>query len=84
MYTKLTLNIDQNVIKNAKMYAKRQKRSVSKLVEEYLSSISSSTNEKIGYNSLGPITKELVGIIKVKGKMNYKELLTDALIEKHI
>jgi hypothetical protein len=32
----------------------------------------------------GPITKELVGIIKVKGKQDYKELLTDALIEKYI
>jgi hypothetical protein len=84
MYTKLTLNIDQNVIEDAKKYAKHQKRSVSKLVEEYLSSISLSTNEKIGRNSLGPITKELVGIIKVKGKMDYKELLTDALMEKHI
>jgi hypothetical protein len=84
MYTKLTLNIDQNVIENAKKYAKHQKRSVSKLVEEYLSSISLSTNEKTGYNSLGPITKELVGIIKVKGKMDYKELLTNALMEKHI
>jgi hypothetical protein len=84
MYTKLTLNIDKNVIENAKKYAKHQKRSVSKLVEEYLSSISLSTNEKAGYNSLGPITKELVGIINVKGKMDYKELLTDALMEKYI
>jgi hypothetical protein len=87
MYTKLTLNIDQNVIENAKKYAKHQKRSVSKLVEEYLSLISSSSspaNEKTGYNSLGPITKELAGIIKIKGKMDYKELLTDALMEKHI
>jgi hypothetical protein len=83
MYTKLTLNIDQNVIENAKKYAKHQKRSISKLVEEYLSSISSSVNEKIGDNSLGPITKELVGIIKIKGKIDYKELLTDALMEKH-
>jgi hypothetical protein len=33
---------------------------------------------------LGPITKELVGIIKGKGKIDYKELLTDALMEKHI
>jgi hypothetical protein len=83
MYTKLTLNIDQNVIENAKKDAKHQKRSVSKLVEEYLSSISTSTNEKIGVDSLGPITKELVGIIKVKGKPDYKGLLIDALMEKH-
>jgi hypothetical protein len=84
MYTKLTLNIDQRVIENAKEYAKHQKRSVSKLVEEYLSSISSTTHEKIGYKTLGPITKELVGIITVKGKTNYKDLLTDTLMEKYL
>jgi hypothetical protein len=79
MYTKLTLNIDRRVIENAKKYAKHQKRSVSKLVEEYLSSISSTTNEKSEYNTLGPITKELVGIITIKGKPEYKEILTGAL-----
>ncbi|MDR1443931.1 MAG: DUF6364 family protein [Treponema sp.] len=42
--TKLTLNIDQKVIENAKEYAKHQKRSVSRLVEEYLSLISSTTH----------------------------------------
>jgi hypothetical protein len=84
VYTKLTLNIDQSVVENAKEYAKHQKRSVSRLVEEYLSSISSTTYEKIGYKTLGPITKELVGIIKVKGKTDYKELLTNALMEKYL
>jgi hypothetical protein len=83
MYTKLTLNIDQAVIENAKTYAKRNKRSVSKLVEEYLSSISLPTNAKIESTTLGPITKELVGMIKVKGKIDHKELLTDALTEKY-
>jgi hypothetical protein len=86
MYTKLTLSIDQNVIKNAKKYAKNQKRSVSKLVEEYLSSISLSVDKKVEYNTLGPITKELVGIIKMNKNTNtgYKEILTDALMEKYI
>jgi hypothetical protein len=84
MYNKLTLNIEQNVIKDAKIYAKNQKRSVSKLVEEYLSTISSKNNENIEYNSLGPITKELVGIIKIKENVNYKDILTEALIEKYL
>jgi hypothetical protein len=83
MYTKLTLNIEQNVVENAKIYAKNQKRSVSKLVEEYLASISlnKGANE---FNSLGPITKELVGIIKIKRDVNYKDILTDALMEKYL
>jgi hypothetical protein len=84
MYTKLTLSIDQNVIENAKKYAKNQKRSVSRLVEEYLSSISSSANKKIEYNTLGPITKELVGIIKVNKHTDHKDVLIDALMEKYI
>jgi hypothetical protein len=84
LYTKLTLSIDQNVIENAKKYAKSQKRSVSKLVEEYLYSISLSVDKKIEYNTLGPITKELVGIIKVNKHTDYKEILTDALIDKYI
>jgi hypothetical protein len=86
MYTKLTLSIDQNVIKNAKKYAKDQKRSVSKLVEEYLSSISSSSagGKEVEYNTLGPITKELVGIIKMNRNTDYKDILTDALMEKYL
>jgi major membrane immunogen (membrane-anchored lipoprotein) len=70
------------VIENAKKYAKDQKRSVSKLVEEYLSSLASSTDKGIEYDTLGPITKELVGIIKVNGHRDYKDILTDALMEK--
>jgi hypothetical protein len=83
MHTKLTLTIDHDVVENAKKYAKHQKRSVSKLVEEYLSSISSPPNAKIEPNTLGPITKELVGMIKAKGHIEYKEFLTDALMEKY-
>jgi hypothetical protein len=84
MYTKLTLSIDRNVIENAKRYAKDQKRSVSKLVEEYLYSISLSANNKIEYKTLGPITKELVGIIKVNGHADYKDILTDVLMKKYV
>ncbi|GHV81490.1 hypothetical protein AGMMS49991_00480 [Spirochaetia bacterium] len=88
MYNKLTLNIEQETIKNAKIYARNQRRSVSKLVEEYLSTISSRNNENIEHTSLGPITKELVGVIKIKeNKKNlikYKDILADALMEKYL
>lgn len=39
MTTKLTLSLDDQVIKNAKIYAKHQQTSVSKLVEVYLSDL---------------------------------------------
>ncbi|MDR3247994.1 MAG: DUF6364 family protein [Treponema sp.] len=81
MYTKLTLNIDQDVVENAKIYAKNTKRSVSKLVEEYLASIAHSNT--ISNKALGPITKDLAGIIKVDRDVDHKELLTEALMEKY-
>jgi hypothetical protein len=83
MYTKLTLNIDRDVVENAKIYAKDTKRSISKLVEEYLSSISKK-NVKNNDRPLGPITKELVGIIKIDKNIDYKELLSEALMEKYL
>jgi hypothetical protein len=82
MYTKLTLNIDHEVIENAKTYAKNNKRSVSRLVEEYLASISS--NKNTSRKSLGPITKEIAGIIKIEKNIDPGELLADALMEKYL
>jgi hypothetical protein len=83
MDTVLTLNIDQNVVENAKNYAKYAEKSVSQLVEEYLVSISV---EDKGQNDkpLGPITKKMAGIIKLDKNIDHKELLTDVLMEKYL
>jgi len=81
MNTKLTLNIDKNIINKAKSYALNQHISLSKLVEEYLKSLSSSSNDKL---VVAPITKELSNIIKNKTKINYKNSIEDYLISKHI
>ena len=82
MTTKLTLALDESIVQKAKKYAKKQKVSLSKLVEFYFSSlVSDSVDEQI---SLPPITTELSGMIKVKTSKDDKKLLTDALIEKHL
>ena len=78
----LTLNIDKNVFENAEMYAKQTKKTVSQLVEEYLFSISSIN--KVDYKPLGPITKQLAGIMKLDKNVNYKDLLSDTLSEKYL
>ena len=82
MDTILTLNIDQNVVENVEIYAKYTQKSISQLVEEYLLSISS---ESVADNNelLGPITKQLTGIIELKNNINYKDILTDTLVEKY-
>jgi hypothetical protein len=77
-----TLNIDQNVVENAEIYAKRAQRTVSQLIEEYLLSIPA-INE-IAEKPMGTITKRLTGIIKLDKNVSDKELLTDALTEKYL
>lgn len=46
MNTKLTLNIDQNIIEEAKSYAKNNSVSLSKLIENYLLSITTKDSKK--------------------------------------
>ena len=82
MDTILTLNIAQNVVDNAEIYAQYAQKSVSQLVEEYLVSISS--ENVINNKPLGPITKQLAGIIKLEKNINHKELLADTLMEKYL
>ena len=81
MYAKLTLNIEENTIKQAKIYAKSKNRSVSTLVEEYLRSIS---DDSLTAKSTAPITQALTGVIKLGENTEYKELLADALLEKYL
>jgi len=60
METKLTLRLDEEIIRFAKIYAKKNQTSVSKLVSSYLSSLTDP--EKSAY-PISPIVKELTGII---------------------
>jgi hypothetical protein len=81
MNTKLTLNIDRSVIKKAKLYASSQHVSLSKLVEEYLRSLTGSSHDPI---TISPITRELSNMIKNKTKIDQKEIIEDYLISKYI
>jgi hypothetical protein len=83
MDTVLTLNIDKDVVQNAEIYANHTKKTVSQLVEEYLLSISLK-NEIDKNNQLGPITRQLAGIIKLNEEINHKEILADVLMEKYL
>ena len=63
MNTKLTLRMDETVIRKAKMEAKRRGKSVSRMVAEFIESIGSRPDsEKV----LPPTTASLVGILKGK------------------
>lgn len=82
MNSKLTLSIEERVIKQAKQYAKKQGRSLSNVVEEYLKLISKSKpikKEEIFH----PLVEELCGSVKIPENKTYDEILGEALIEKY-
>lgn len=60
MNTKLTLNLDKDIIDEAKTYAKSHKVSLSKLVENYLNSLMRDSKKK---SSVSPLVESLTGII---------------------
>ena len=60
METKLTLRLDEEIIKSAKKYARENRTSVSKMVANFLNSLKSLEEEVY---PISPIIKELSGII---------------------
>jgi len=80
MDTKLTLNVDKNVIEKAKAYAKSQKISLSRLIESYLASLISQKSKDI---DISPFVESLSGVIELDKDFDYKQEYTDYLIEKY-
>lgn len=85
MLTKLTLTIDRDVIEKAKGYARKRKRSVSRMVEDYLLAVSSADSAELsGVVHEGALTRSVTGMFKDEYKgQSYRDLLEDALVEKH-
>ena len=79
MNTKLTLNIDQSVIEEAKFYAKNHRVSLSKLIENYLLSLTNKNEEK---NKVSPLVESLTGVINLESN-DYKKEYSDYLAKKY-
>lgn len=80
MTTKLTLTIEQDVIKTAKIYAHKKGRSLSELIENYLRTL---TDKEKDAEELSPRVKRLVGAVKLPKNFDYKKALEEAIIKKH-
>ncbi|MEN8138627.1 MAG: DUF6364 family protein [Bacteroidota bacterium] len=80
MDTKLTLSVDKEIIEKAKEYAKSQKVSLSKIIESYLSALTSHRSKEI---EITPFVESLSGVIKLDKNFDYKKDYTDFLIEKY-
>jgi hypothetical protein len=62
MQAKVTLRIDDSLIREAKDYARREGKSLSRIVAEYFRAIQQRTHPQ--RRDFGPITTELYGCLK--------------------
>jgi predicted HicB family RNase H-like nuclease len=79
MSKKITLKLEKMVIDRAKDYAKKQHTSLSRLIENYLLSLTNEPeNEKIT-----PLVKSLSGILDLPNDTDDKEGYFNYLSKKH-
>jgi hypothetical protein len=76
---KLTLSADPEIIEEAKRLAKKSGTSVSALFASMVKAASSHQQKP----KLGPLTRQLSGIIKMPAGKDYRETVTEALMEKY-
>jgi macrodomain Ter protein organizer (MatP/YcbG family) len=80
MDTKLTLKLEQKIIERAKDYAKKHNTSLSKLIENYLQSLTKKADET---EKISPLVKSLSGIVDIPKNYNHKEEYSDFLLNKY-
>lgn len=83
MDSKLTLKLDQEVIEKAKIYASSKKLSLSRLVENYLSSLTSDKNYEDNGSDISPFVKSLQTGVKIPADLDYKNEYGNYLAEKY-
>ena len=81
MNTKLTLKLNKRSIERAKRYAKKNKQSLSGIVENYFNIIS--TKDLPNDIEISPNVLELSGIIQLTDDVNIKEIYGKHLEEKY-
>jgi hypothetical protein len=82
MNSKLTLSIDKDVARKAKVYARSNGRSLSDLVENYLKLLT--RNSFIEDSEYTPRVKSLLGCITLPEDFDYKKEVADYLTEKYL
>ena len=82
MTTKLTLTIEQQIIKKAKEYAKIRGRSLSDIIENYLKVVVDEITDM--ETEIAPLAKSLKGSFKKHSDFDYKKQLTNRLREKYL
>lgn len=82
MNAKLTLKLNKRSIERAKRYARKNKQSLSVIVENYFNLIAE--KDDIEEIEISPNVLELSGIIKLPGDIDLKNLYGKHLEEKYL
>lgn len=82
MDSKLTLKLNSQTIENAKKYAAEHKRSLSRIIEAYLKTLTSETEESDEIE-ISPFIKSLKTGVQVPADLNYKSDYLNHLNKKH-
>lgn len=80
MNTKLTLNLNKSIIESAKDYAKENRVSLSKLIENYLNALTKKKSKKV---DVSPLVESLTGIIPHDSENETNEDYYEYLREKY-
>ncbi len=83
MNAKLTLKLNEEVIKKAKEYAKSNQTSLSVLVENYLQKLTLGAKDKKQKRKITPLVKSLSGIINLPADYDHKKDYSDYLVNKY-
>jgi predicted HicB family RNase H-like nuclease len=80
MTTKLTLTVDKEIIEAAKAYARKNGRSLSALIENYLKALVQKKEDK---EDLSPKVKSLLGSINAPKDFDYKKELQEVIMKQY-
>jgi Family of unknown function (DUF6364) len=84
MDAKITLKFDQQVVENAKLYAKKQNRSLSRIIESYLQSL---TNDSVNKDKteiiISDFVKNMTSKNGVSSDLDYKKEYSNHISEKY-
>ena len=78
----MTLSIDKDVARKAKVYARSKGRSLSDLVENYLKLLTK--NSDIEDSEFTPRVKSLLGSVSLPKDFDYKKEIADYLTKKYL
>jgi len=80
MNTKLTLTVEKSVIDRAKKYAAKTGRSLSEIIENYLSTLPAEKEDR----KISPKLEKLVGSVKLPKNFDEEKEIEQYFSEKHL